>query len=348
MNQPGEKQILNNRNENVLIPAHIMKRQPIIIILALLVVSLVLTIVSLMFGSVSITPGNLWSSLRGVENDSTLILSEIRFPRAVAAFTTGALLAQAGALMQVLVRNPLADPYILGISGGAATAVLLGMLIGLSSSFGLTGLAFVGALVAMVLVFFIAHRKGNWSPSRLLLTGVVIAAGWGALISLILAISPARNLHGMLFWLMGDLGYSHSLLFSLISLLAGLLLSLWLAPGLNVLIRGEKQAASLGINLGQIQTRLYVIASLITATAVVQAGSIGFVGFIVPHLVRLAGITDYRYLLPAATLGGGALVLIADTVARTVIAPQQLPVGIITALIGIPLFLFLLQRDNKS
>ena len=324
-----------------------MKTRPYIFLSALLLLSLVTLGFSLSIGSITIPAKMIWQSLLGIENESSLIVSELRLPRAIAAFTTGALLAQAGALMQVLVRNPLADPYILGISGGAATAVLLGMLIGLTSSAGLTILAFSGALLAMFLVFFLAHQKGNWSPTRLLLTGVVIAAGWGAAISLILAISPANNLHGMLFWLMGDLGYSQSIIFSAVSLVAGLLLSLWLAPQLNVLLRGEKLAASLGINLKQLQTRLYIIASLITATAVVQAGSIGFVGFIVPHLIRLAGVNDYRFLLPASTLAGGLLVLVADTVARTVIAPQQLPVGIITALVGIPLFLFLLQRNNK-
>ena len=250
--------------------------------------------------------------------------------------------------MQVLVRNPLADPYILGVSGGAATAVLIGMLLGLTSAFGLTGLAFMGALVAMFLVFVIAHQNGNWTPTRLLLTGVVIAAGWGAVISLILALSPANNLHGMLFWLMGDLSYSYSVSFAFTALIVGLILSMLLSSQLNVLIRGEKLAATLGINLKQLHIKIYILASLLTAAAVVQAGSIGFVGFIVPHLIRLTGITDHRFLLPAATLGGGILVLVADTAARTVIAPQQLPVGIITALIGIPLFLFLLQRDAKQ
>ena len=280
--------------------------------------------------------------------ESSLIVTELRLPRTLAAFATGALLAQAGTLMQVLVRNPLADPYILGVSGGAATAVLIGMLLGLSSAFGLTGLAFIGALVAMFLVFILAHQKGSWTPTRLLLTGVVIAAGWGAAISLILTLSPANNLHGMLFWLMGDLSYSYSVSFAFTALIIGLIFSMLISSQLNVLIRGDKIAASLGVNLKQLQLKIYILASLLTAAAVVQAGSIGFVGFIVPHLIRLTGITDHRLLLPAATLAGGILVLIADTVARTIIAPQQLPVGIITALIGIPLFLFLLQRDAKQ
>ena len=323
--------------------------RPSIFILILAILSVLLIISSLFVGSVPLSLQTVWLSLIDAgAQESSLIVTELRLPRTLAAFATGALLAQAGTLMQVLVRNPLADPYILGVSGGAATAVLIGMLLGLSSAFGLTGLAFIGALVAMFLVFVLAHQKGSWTPTRLLLTGVVVAAGWGAAISLILTLSPANNLHGMLFWLMGDLSYSYSVSFAFTALIIGLIFSMLISSQLNVLIRGDKIAASLGVNLKQLQLKIYILASLLTAAAVVQAGSIGFVGFIVPHLIRLTGITDHRLLLPAATLAGGILVLIADTVARTIIAPQQLPVGIITALIGIPLFLFLLQRDAKQ
>lgn len=323
--------------------------RPFYFILFLSIFSFALIIGSLFLGSVPLSMQTVWLSL--VDSNATqssLIVTELRLPRTLAAFATGALLAQAGALMQVLVRNPLADPYILGVSGGAATAVLIGMLLGFSSSFGLAGLAFIGALVAMFLVFVIAHQKGSWTPTRLLLTGVVVAAGWGAAISLILTLSPASNLHGMLFWLMGDLSYSSSVSFAFSALILGLILSMLISSQLNVLIRGDKLAATLGVNLKKLHIKIYILASLLTAAAVVQAGSIGFVGFIVPHLIRLTGITDHRLLLPTATLGGGILVLVADTAARTVIAPQQLPVGIITALIGIPLFLYLLQKDAKQ
>ena len=323
--------------------------RPFSFIIILAILSILLIIGSLFIGSVPLSLQTVWLSLiDSSAQESSLIITELRLPRTLAAFATGALLAQAGTLMQVLVRNPLADPYILGVSGGAATAVLIGMLLGLSGAFGLTGLAFIGALIAMFLVFVLAHQKGSWTPTRLLLTGVVIAAGWGAAISLILTLSPAANLHGMLFWLMGDLSYSYSVSFAFTALIIGLIFSMLLSSQLNVLIRGDKIAATLGVNLKQLQLKIYILASLLTAAAVVQAGSIGFVGFIVPHLIRLTGITDHRLLLPAATLGGGILVLLADTVARTVIAPQQLPVGIITAFIGIPLFLFLLQRDAKQ
>ncbi len=317
---------------------------PLLLILALASLALSLT-----QGSVAVSLSSLLSILQGNGQglDRQLIL-ELRLPRTLSAFFTGALLAQAGVLMQVLVRNPLADPYILGISGGAALAALLAMLAG-ASGFLLDSSAFVGALLAVTLVFGLAryNRAETWTPLRLLLTGVVLAAGWGALISFILVVSPERQLRSMLFWLMGDLSYaSNPWLLGLVFVL-GLLVSLPLARSLNVLIRGEQLAGALGVDTRRVQLGLFVIASLLTASAVSQAGSIGFVGLVIPHLVRLMGYTDHRILIPAASLCGGILLLIADTLARTALAPQQLPVGIITALLGIPLFLYLLQKGQR-
>lgn len=305
-------------------------------------------LLSMLVGSVAIDPVNLLAVISGEDTGLThdLVL-ELRLPRALTAFVTGALLSVAGALMQVLVRNPLADPYILGVSGGAAVAALLAMLSGLGG-FWLTGSAFVGAMIAMLLVFGLSRSGGSWTPTRLLLTGVVLAAGWGALISFILAISPAAHLRGMLFWLMGDLGYSGHPLPSSLVLFAGLTICWPLARDLNVMQQGELQAGALGVDTGRLQIWLYLLASLFTATAVVQAGSIGFVGLVIPHLIRLLGVSDHRLLLPAAALAGGCLLVLADTLARTLLAPQQLPVGIITALLGIPLFLYLLQRGANQ
>ena len=317
---------------------------PLLITLAL--GSLLLALLS---GSVSIGWSALVATLRGAETElaSHNQILELRLSRALGAFATGGLLSLAGALMQVLVRNPLADPYVLGISGGAAVAALLTMLLGLGGAW-LTGSAFGGALFAMLLVFGLARGRGSWTPTRLLLTGVVLAAGWGALISFILAISPDSNMRGMLFWLMGDLSYAHSPMPALFMLLLGLLLSWPLGRDLNVLIRGELQAGALGIDSNRVQGILFLLASLLTATAVVQAGSIGFVGLVIPHIMRLIGLTDHRLLLPAAALAGGSLLVLADTLARTILAPQQLPVGIITALLGVPLFLYLLRREVSS
>ena len=218
------------------------------------------------------------------------------------------------------------------------------MLAGLTGLW-LTGSAFIGALLAMLLVFGLAHSNGSWTATRLLLTGVVIAAGWGALISFILATSPESDLPNMLFWLMGDLAYTQHIGSLYIILFIGLLISFALARSLNVLSFGDKTASSLGIQHKKLHYQLYLLASLLTASAVTQAGSIGFVGLVVPHLIRLAGFTDHRILLPAAALGGGSLVVLADTLARIIIAPQQLPVGVVTAMIGVPVFLYLLHRS---
>lgn len=311
----------------------------------LLLLAIMSLILALLAGSVPIDLAELWAVVTGSKHGlSQSLILELRLPRAIGAFATGGLLSLAGALMQVLVRNPLADPYVLGISGGAAVAALLAMLLGLGGIW-LTGSAFGGALLAMALVFGLARGRGSWTPTRLLLTGVVLAAGWGAVISFILATSPDRNIRGMLFWLMGDLGYVQTPEPALFILLLGLLACWPLGRDLNILIRGELQAGALGINSGRLQITLFLLASLLTATAVVQAGSIGFVGLVIPHIMRLMGFTDHRLLLPAAALAGGSLLVMADTLARTVLAPQQLPVGIITALLGVPLFLYLLRRE---
>ena len=180
----------------------------------------------------------------------------------------------------------------------------------------------------------------------MLLTGVVIAAGWGAVIGFLLAISPAQGLRGMLFWLMGDLSHAGLPVIPGTILLAGLVVALAIARSLNLLTRGNLAAQSLGVPVHALQPVIYLLASLLTATAVTLAGTIGFVGLIVPHMLRLGGVRDHRMLLPAAVLLGGTLLVVADTLARTLLAPRQLPVGILTALVGVPLFLALLHHSR--
>jgi iron complex transport system permease protein len=314
-------------------------------ILALLALLAVASIAgALAIGSAPMSWPIWWTAL--IDSTPSLphtILWELRLPRALAAFATGGLLALAGALMQVLLRNPLADPYILGVSGGAASAALLLMLIGAGSAV-IAGGAFAGAMLSMLMVFGLAHSRGSWTPTRLLLTGVVVAAGWGALISFLLAVSPLGNLRGMLFWLMGDLSDAGSPWPALLVLGMGLLICLPLARSLNVLAHGELQASALGVAVGPLRWGIYTLAAVLTASAVALAGSVGFIGLIVPHLLRLLIGSDHRALLPGAVLLGGALLTFADTLARSVLAPQQLPVGVITALIGVPVFLYLLSR----
>ncbi|HET8610461.1 MAG TPA: iron ABC transporter permease [Burkholderiales bacterium] len=270
------------------------------------------------------------------------VIWELRLPRVLAAFVCGALLATAGALLQVLLRNPLADPYILGVSGGAALGALAAMVFG-AGALGVNGIALLGALVAAGVVFGVGFRGGDWNAYRLLLTGVVLAAGLGALISLVLTLAPDAQLKGMLFWLMGDLsdaGGSGAAWIVLAIVLGGAML---LAPGLNALNLGSLKARSLGVAVGALQIAIYFGASAATVAAVLLGGTIGFIGLIMPHVIRLLGITDYRWLLPLSALLGGAVLTLADTLARTVWAPQQLPVGIFTALIGVPTMLWLLS-----
>ncbi len=313
----------------------------------LIVAAIASLITALLVGSSNVSFNDVLHTIFSQQASTQQLIVQLRLERALAAFVTGGLLALAGALMQVLIRNPLADPYILGISGGASVAALLAIMVGLPLIV-LTASAFAGALFAMLLVFLLSRglKNTHWNPTRLLLTGIILAAGWGAIISFILTFSPSNRVHSMLFWLMGDLSYSHLPTLSFVILLSGLLLSLLLARSLNVLIRGEQFARSLGVATHQLQWKLLVLASLCTATAVTQAGSIGFIGLVVPHLIRLAGIQDHRILLPASVLCGGTLLTLADTLSRSLFSPIQIPVGIVTALIGIPLFLYLLHRSE--
>ncbi|SDH71389.1 FecCD family ABC transporter permease [Propionivibrio dicarboxylicus] len=304
---------------------------------------------ALMLGNIHVSPKELVSVLFGNGNDlAREVVLKLRLPRALAGLGCGGLLAVSGALLQVLLRNPLADPYVLGISGGASVGALLVMLFGVAGGIGVSSAAFLGAFCTMFIVFGLAHGDGSWTQARLLLTGVIVAAGCGAAVALMLSIAPDHKLHGMLFWLMGDLSQSGNPTLILGALVLVVLIALPFARELNLLARGSDIAQSLGVAIKRLRFAIYVLASLATASAVTQAGSIGFVGLIVPHLVRLAIGNDQRVLLPASALAGGSLLVVADTLARTVIAPQQLPVGVLTALIGVPVFLFLLARDSQT
>lgn len=274
------------------------------------------------------------------------ILYELRVPRSVAAFVTGALLAMSGVIMQVLLRNPLADPYILGISGGAAVAALSAITIGLGG-YWVSYAAFFGAMLSILIVFGLARSGQNWSATRLLLTGIVVSAGWGAVINILLTTSANNSVYSMLFWLMGDLSVSRAGFVSITILVLGLLTMMYFARALNVLSRGDLQASALGVNVPRLKLILYFTAALLTACAVSIAGTIGFVGLVIPHMLRLLGARDHRVLIPASLLLGGNFLMIADSFARTVIAPQQLPVGVVTAVIGVPVFLVILRHTSQ-
>ena len=321
----------------------ILSLRTLILLIGLLVIALVSIIFALLVGSIEIGMPQLLLAL-GAESHSleARVIQEIRLPRVCSGFVVGAMLALAGALMQVLLRNPLAEPYVLGVSGGASVFALAAMIAGFSGIWINLG-AFTGAMVSILLVFGLSRLGGEWNPMRILLTGVVVASGWGALISFMLAISPAVRIHGMLFWLMGDLGYATFSWLALSILLSALLVSMFIARSLNLLARGDQQAAALGVPVERLRYLVYFLSSLLTATAVMQAGSIGFIGLIIPHLVRLLIGSDHRLLLPVSVVLGGSLLVIADGLARWIISPQQLPVGVLTAMIGVPIFLVLLQ-----
>jgi iron complex transport system permease protein len=312
--------------------------------------ALAVFVASLALGSIAVSPWRVIGALlhaRPVVSDvvDEIVLS-LRLPRALGAFAAGALLAMGGALLQVLLRNPLAEPYVLGVSGGAAAFALAAMLASLPW-WSVDAAAFAGALLSILLVLGLARRElwrgeARDASPRLLLTGAVIAAGWGALITLMLTVAPENRLRGMLFWLTGDLNGVTMPWVALIALALALAVMVPAAPQLNVLLRGDATAQSLGVSVVKLRLRVYLVASLAAAAAVTTAGTIGFVGLVVPHALRLAFGNDQRMLLPAAALGGGVVVMGADLIARTVIAPAQLPVGVITALIGVPVFLWML------
>ena len=315
---------------------------------ALAAAALAALALALAVGSVAIDGAAIVRALTGGATDTaTAIVRDLRLPRALAAFAVGGLLALAGALMQVLLRNPLADPYILGISGGAAVGALGAMLAGAAAL--VTPAALGGALASTFLVFGLARAgadRAPWTATRLLLTGVVVAAGWGALIALMLTLAPDAQVRGMLFWLIGDLGGATAAAPALAVLAFTLVASLAFARDLNVLARGEDVAAALGVAVARTTFALCALAALATAAAVTTAGSVGFVGLVVPHALRLVLGNDQRVLLPSSALAGGTLLVLADTIARTVAAPVQLPVGVITSLVGVPVFLALLARGR--
>jgi len=326
----------------------LITRRQTLLLCGLIVLATVTIFGAMALGSAAISVGD---TIRAVGGDAPdhirALVMDLRLPRALTAFGIGGLLAVAGVLMQVLLRNPLAEPYILGSSGGAAVAALLGMLLGWGSAI-VDLAAFGGAMAATLLVFSIAQGTGSWTPTRLLLTGVVLAAGFSAATTLLLALSPDQNLRGMLFWLMGDLSFAYSPARSLWLLAAITIAGTLVARHLNVLARGELQAAIVGLPVASFRMIIFAVTALATAVSVTTVGVIGFIGLVIPHLIRLVAGSDHRIVLPASALAGGSLLVVADTLARTVMAPRQLPVGALTAALGVPLFLILMSRSRRA
>jgi len=287
--------------------------------------------------------GQQWINPFDSSGQDAVILWQLRLPRLLTAFAVGGMLALAGAWFQVLLGNPLAEPYVLGVAGSASAGAVSGLMLMPDSAWAMSVGAFAGAWVGIVCVMFFAHLGAN----RMLLAGVVLAAFWSAILALLLALLPEQGLFRAFSWMMGDLSHSDLpipllLLAWLIALACGLLLS----RSLDKLLLGERHAEALGVNVKQLRQRLLLLASAVTALAVTAAGTIGFVGLVIPHLMRLLFGSLHRAVLPASAIGGGVLLMLADSAARTVIAPAELPVGILTAIIGVPVFLFLLLRRS--
>jgi iron complex transport system permease protein len=311
-------------------------------LLILLVLAAAVFAAALLTGSSGIGLRAALAALAGSGDETTRnVLIVVRLPRVLAAFGVGSLLALSGVLLQALFRNPLADPYVLGVSGGAAVGALLAMMAGAAALL-VQSAAVAGALAAVALVYLLARGGGT---SRLLLTGVVLASACGALVSVLLALADSSRVRGMVFWLAGDLEWAVQPWLSAGAALFAVALAIALARPLNVLAAGELRARTVGLTLEGWRTGLFIACATLTALAVVSAGTVGFVGLITPHAVRLTFRTsDHRLVAPAAALSGGMLLAAADLIARTIAAPRQLPVGAIMALVGAPLFMILLRQ----
>ena len=278
------------------------------------------------------------------------ILFSIRAPRSIVALLMGMALGASGAVLQGILKNPLADPYILGISSGASLAAVLGIMAGSTflGTFTIPALAFVGALVTGTMVGMMGWKRGGLWPERLLLAGVGLSFLFSALLMLIMSISSDEGIRKAILWIFGDLSMSEwaKIPYGLIFVSAGLSTSLFRAKALNALILGDEFAHSLGFSPRRERFILFVSVGLLTAASVSLGGMIGFIGLLVPHIIRSIIGSDNRLLVPFSALGGGALLCIADLISRSILAPTELPAGIVTAIIGSPYFLYLLRRKN--
>jgi iron complex transport system permease protein len=298
-------------------------------------------------GPVRLTPAEVWQALMGEGNVTAVaIMRDIRAPRVALAALVGAALAMSGAALQGTMRNPLAEPYLLGVSGGAAVGAVIAVAAHLAFGFVPIG-AFVGAVAAVVLVLTIARAGGGRADPRILLmAGVVVGAFANAVIMIALASAPADSARNALWWMMGSVAgatWTQVAWLAAYGVLSGGALLLF-APEIDVLALGDDAAASLGVDVDRAGRRAYVIASLLAAATVAAAGLVGFVGLVVPHLVRGRAGRRHRTVMAAAGLAGAALLIVADLIARTLRAPSELPLGAVTALAGVPFFLVQLRR----
>jgi iron complex transport system permease protein len=310
--------------------------------------------ISLLLGTVEISLHQALALLAGVGDkeagQTRLILLEIRLPRIILAALVGFALALGGVVFQALLRNALADPFILGVSSGSAFGAVVAILLGFSLGVGVPAMSFAGALLTLFLLLSLGMKRIGMESSTILLTGVIINAFFTATIMFFVSVSSDSKLHTMLFWLYGDLSqtsYSYLYLIGPILFLSFTLLYTY-SNRLNLLTAGEDSALRMGVDVVRTKLVLLVLVSVTIGTVVAFSGLIGFVGLIVPHLARMAFGSDHRLLIPVASLGGACFLVAADTLARTLIAPSELPVGVISAFVGAPFFLYLLLGKGSQ
>jgi iron complex transport system permease protein len=323
---------------------------------------LVVVIGALKFGAVPVSLWGLGHDLldvilhksSSISSDYGMIVRDIRFPRIILAIFVGASLSIAGTSFQALLRNPLADPYVLGVSSGASLGAVLALIVephlalpsAVAALFTPLG-AFVGAACAVTAVYFLGRREGQIDSNTLLLAGIISTSFLSAIIISLMTTLISRDLHGMQFWLMGDLSIplQQNLRWILGVAFAIAAVAIYTTAGdLNLLLSGEREAMHLGVDVPRVRMVVYIAASLLTGLAVCVSGTIGYVGLLVPHVMRWIFGSDHRVLLPTAAFGGAIALVIADTFARTVVAPSEIPVGAMTALVGAPLFIYLLRK----
>lgn len=321
------------------------------IILSILLI--VVALISLSIGPAKVSLGDIFAwcaGLNTVDQTTSMILAKIRLPRILLAGLVGFTLSLGGVVFQALLRNPLAEPFILGISSGAAIGAIVGIVLGLGSTVGVPLLSFISALATILLVMGISSRHGGLESSTLLLTGVIVNAFFTAIIMFFIATASDSRLHSMLFWLYGDLSQSKyiqlSICLPLVLIVSGIIYIF--SRHLNLVVGGEQSALQMGVEVELLKWVSFIGISLITGVVVSFSGIIGFVGLIVPHLMRMILGPDHRMLLPASALGGAVFLIAADTVARTIISPSELPVGVITAFLGAPFFIYLLKKRGSQ
>ncbi|MCM8831963.1 MAG: iron ABC transporter permease [Candidatus Omnitrophica bacterium] len=321
-------------------------------VLVLLIIFLCVSIFSLCVGSANISFKKIFSLIFDGKNSTEgAIIFNIRLPRIILGFAIGGALSLAGVILQGMFGNPLVEPYTLGISGGAALGVCLNIILKLNSKVGILSIpifGFLGAVLVILLVYFLSLRKGVLRTQGLLLTGVMISFIASSLIMLLMAISGIEDLHGIIFWIMGSLEEPNWILIKLILSLSicGLVVSYLFCFELNAFSLGEEEALHLGINVERTKKFLFLLASLLAGFSVSVAGVIGFVGLVVPHFMRMFVGRDHRILLVSSFLGGASFLIFSDTIARTIISPLELPVGVITGIIGGSIFIYTLTKKD--